>query len=520
MRINLSTRNCRLIIAIFTALLGISYIALDRMAPAGRRLVKVGGVDTVLYFDTAHSILFDHDFNLNNEFARIRPDAPRKIMPVSGLPSSCYAIGYSLLEVPFLALGTVVDAGTGRPDDGYSGYALYFYCLANIVFTGLGLLYLFKLLCEAAPSLGIGSERAPATALFVTFATFFGTTVGFYSFTHLAHTATFLLSAAFMYYWWKIRSSSEFPKWLLLGVTGGFLSICRWQDAIFLGAPVLFDLMTGEPWRNTRLWIRSRSAFAAGVTLCWIPQFLEWKAIYGKYLIYPYSPSYFVDNSYEIGLMKFSFPPPFLWRVLTSSRSGWFLWTPLVALGVAGLLYGITKSFRLLAPWVAVVGIELFLVGSVNGWHGTDSFGSRLMMSTIPVVSLGLFMLLGAAPAGLRGILIASALCCCVFSSLFAIQYRLDLLPSGETLTPREIFSDKVHLIRVRSQKKAASRAQQLLAANDAGSAVPILEDAASRGDDRDVLATLVRAYRAKGDLPHAQQAEIRWKRYLDTRLE
>jgi hypothetical protein len=520
----LTSRTCRRIIIGFTVLLGIAYVALDGSAPVGRGLFTMAGVDPVLYFDTAHSMLFDHDFNLNNEFSRIKPDSPRKIMPISGLPASCYAIGYSLLEVPFLAAGTVVDRVTGNAADGYSGYALYFYCIANVVLTGLGLLYLFNMLVEADPSFSFADSSLggqPGNALMVVFAIFFGTTVGTYAFTRMAHTATFLFASAFMFCWWRARDSSAAGKWLLVGLVGGFLSICRWQDAIFLGAPILYDLLGGEPWRHPLQWVRARAAYAVGVFICWIPQFIEWKAIFGKYLAYPYSPAYFVDHSYEIDLMKFSFPPPYLWNVLTSSHNGWFVWTPLVALGAAGLLYGTAKQFRLFAPWLAVVAIEVFLIGSVNGWSGTDGFGNRLLMSTLPIIALGLFALLSAAGArsGMRGLLVAAMVFCCVFSFLFAIQYRLKLIPKGTTLTASEVFSDKLHLMRVRRQKQAAQQGAMLLEADDFNSAIPILEAAAARGEDRDVLQTLSEAYRAKGDLRHAEEVDLRRKRYLDSSL-
>jgi hypothetical protein len=338
-----------------------------------------------------------------------------------------------------------------------------------------------------------------------------------YAFTHMAHTATFLFASAFMYYWWRARNSSAAGRWLVVGLVGGFLSICRWQDAIFLGAPVLHDLLGGEPWRNPVRWMRARASYAAGVVVCWIPQFIQWKAIYGKYLVYPYSAEYFPGHRIEV--MRFSFPPPFLFKVLTSTDNGWFVWTPLVALGAAGLLYATAKQFRLFAPWLAVVTIELCVIGAVNGWDGTDGFGNRLLMSTLPIIALGLFALLCAVGPGLRRVLIAAMVFCCVFSALFAIQYRLKLIPKGTTLTAAEVFSDKLHLMRVRRQKQAAQEGAMLLAANDFNSAISILEAAAARGEDRDVLLTLAEAYRAKGDLAHAEAIDLRRKRYLDTRL-
>jgi len=49
-------------------------LALDRIAPANRRLIKIRGEDPVAYFGMTHSILFDRDFDLRNEFQHAPPD--------------------------------------------------------------------------------------------------------------------------------------------------------------------------------------------------------------------------------------------------------------------------------------------------------------------------------------------------------------------------------------------------------------------------------------------------------------
>ena len=504
----LSRRHGGLAIAAFTLLLAVSYLTLDYMAPAGRRLAKITGIDTVGYFGIAHSLLFDHDFNLNNEYARF-PPAGRELTPieqVSGLPASHWPIGYSLLQIPFLALGTLLDAAAGNAADGYSRFALYGYGLGNIFMTGLGLFFLFQLLCEAGRTWGLQTGQASAYALFVTFATFFGTNIGYYSFAQLSHASTALFASIFLYYWWKIRSNNDSGRWLLLGLAGGVLSICRWQDIVFLAGPLFFDLMEGYPWRNPWPWLRSRSLYAFAAGLCWIPQIMEWKSIYGKYLTNPYGTSDSV------------FPPPFIWNVLMSTRNGWFTWTPLIVLGLLGLVYGALHFFRVYAPWIAVVTVEIALIGSLTYWHGTDSFSSRYLTSTVPIVSLGLFTLL-CASAEARKILVPVILVCCVFSVLFAFQLRFDLIPSSETLTVKEMFNDKFHLLGVRKQKIATHEAQRLLDADDPKSAIRTLEAAASHGDDRDVLALLAKAWRADGNQDRAEEVQGRLKRYLDTRL-
>jgi hypothetical protein len=496
------------ILVAFAILLLAVFVGLDAMAPGGRRLAKIEGFDTVNYFGISHSLLFDHDFNLTNEFTHIAPMSRlwSAVQPNTGLPGSVWGYGYSVLEMPFLAVGTLLDVVQGSPADGYSPSAIYVYCLGNVVMTGLGLLALFALLCRVGTERGISEERVTGYSLLVTFAVFFGTNVGYYAFPQLAHAATFLFASLFLAYWWKMRTSNKARVWLLLGLIGGFLSICRWQDIIFLGGPGLFDLLSGAPWKNPWPWLRSRLFYIAGAGICWIPQVIEWKVIYGKYLTMPQGAGFIV------------FPPAFILEVLFSSRNGWFLWTPFALIGVLGLLYGALRFTREFIPWIVVLALEVIVIGSMPTWHGYDSFSSRYLLTNSPLVGLGLFTLLCSLSPLLRRTLVAAVAACCIFTMLFAVQYRLNLIPNNETLTFSEIFTDKLRLLQVRRRKSAANTARWLLSKGHAFDAVILLEQAATLGDDRDVLSAMGSAYRAEGDVKLALAAEIKAQEFRDSR--
>lgn len=504
----LSRRSAYRILAGFCILLLAVFVVLDAVAPGGRRLAKIEGYDTVNYFDISHSLLFDHDFNLTNEFTHIAPYSRiwSAVQPNTGLPGSVWGYGYSALEIPFLAAGTLLDAVRGNPADGYSPSAIYVYCLGNVVMTGLGLLALFTLLCRVGEERGISEEQVTGYSLLVVFAVFFGTNVGYYAFPQLAHSATFLFASLFLAYWWKMRTSNRGPAWFLLGLIGGFLSICRWQDIIFLGGPGLFDLLAGTPWKSPLPWLRSRLLYVAGAGICWIPQVIEWKVIYGKYVTMPQGAGFIV------------FPPAFIREVLFSSRNGWFLWTPLALIGVLGLLYGAFRFTRQFIPWIVVLALEIIVIGSMPTWHGFDSFSSRYLLTNSPLVGLGLFTLLCALTPLLRRALVVTFAACCIFTMLFEVQYRLNLIPNNETLTSREIFTDKLRLLEVKRQKKTANTARWLVSQGHAFDAVLMLEQAADLGDDRDVLNAMGGAYRAEGDENLAKAAELKAQGYRDSR--
>jgi hypothetical protein len=505
----MSKRVCQIILISFAVLMLAGFALLDAAAPAGRRAAKVGGLDPVNYFGIAHSLLFDHDFNLNNEFTRIKPDGDlwSKTQPVTGLPSSPWGIGYSVLAIPFLAAGVAVDAAAGNPADGYSHFAIYFYCLTNVVMTGLGLLFLFTFLRDVGTEWGIPERRASFTALLLAFATFFGTNTGYYAFSQLSHAAVFLFVSIFLSLWWRIRDFDSPARWFTLGLVGGFLSIIRWQDLLFLGGPVLYDLLEGAPLQRRGAWLRSRALFAAAVVVCWIPQIFEWKVIYGKYLTVPQGPAFL------------SFPPAYMAEVLFSSRNGFFLWTPLTLIGVAGLVYGLFRRGNVLAPWLVVMALELAAAGSMKTWHGFDSFSSRYMNSTCPLIALGL-LAFAAAPGLLpRRILAVTTAACCLFTVLFALEFGLHLTPVSDRLTFRELVTDRFEFPRLRRQKQAAAQARTLLASGNASAAVDLLRGAAREGDAREVLGVLTQALRASGNGAEAEKSARQLQELLDSRL-
>ncbi len=196
----------QLLIVLFGLGLSAALFALQRAPVGGRSIVKITGVDPVYYFATAHSLLFDRDYDLTNDFQSLDPHQMFRTQahPASQMPENPYAIGYPILSVPFLAAGTAVDALAGRPADGYSQSALYFYFLANIAFVVVGMIFLSRLLQH----FGLSALQA----IFLTFSLWLATTLGYYTLSPMSHSATFMMASAFMLVWWKVKDSSSLRR--------------------------------------------------------------------------------------------------------------------------------------------------------------------------------------------------------------------------------------------------------------------------------------------------------------------
>ena len=116
----LGTLNARVTALIWTAgaVLTLALCLAARTPLGGRTIVRISGVDSVCYFGTAHSLLFDRDFDLTNQFARLPPDPSEwtAVRPETGKPGSQFAIGFSLMQIPFLAVGYVASVVFGDAD--------------------------------------------------------------------------------------------------------------------------------------------------------------------------------------------------------------------------------------------------------------------------------------------------------------------------------------------------------------------------------------------------------------------
>jgi hypothetical protein len=106
------------------------------------------------------------------------------------------------------------------------------------------------------------------------------------------------------------------------------MAAVRWQSLLFIAVPVTYDFLhiRGRPqWNLKWLWPRPLAGIVMMIVV--LPQFLEWHAIYGRYLVIQQGPDFL------------QFPPRYTLNVLFSSRHGWFVWTPVFGLCVAGLIY-------------------------------------------------------------------------------------------------------------------------------------------------------------------------------------
>jgi cytochrome c-type biogenesis protein CcmH/NrfG len=168
-----------------------------------------------------------------------------------------------------------------------------------------------------------------------------------------------------------------------------------------------------------------------------------------------------------------------------------------------------------------VLFLEVALVGSLTTqWPMGESFGMRALTCTLSVPALGLAWLAFHVSPRHRVFLGIVAVVCTVYSLVFALQYRMDLLPRQDWLTSEELARDKIFLRQAVQRQAEVRVANALLRDGHSSRALEVLQNAGRRyGDSRFLLEALAEAYTREGKQRQAEETRLRLKTLLDRRL-
>jgi hypothetical protein len=224
-----------------------------------------------------------------------------------------------------------------------------------------------------------------------------------------SHAVSAFGVALFVNVWLHVRQTWSPGGVFVLGLVAALLAMIREQDVFVALAPALdFALRRGRFWELgvAKLGV-SAAAGVAGFAAGYLPQLLAYNALNG----YP-GPASHVTR-------KMFWYAPHGWDVLFSPNHGFFFWTPLALLAIAGLVLlavrtsGDTRRIALVA--LIMVASQVYVAGSVASWTVAGAYGQRRFVCLTAVLVMGLAALFGAfarnAPKGARYIRVLAALC-------------------------------------------------------------------------------------------------------------
>jgi len=380
--------------------------------------------DEVQYFSYLRSLWFDHDVSFENEYQyfydhQIAQSAGfhgtfLELETATGRRINYGTIGCAILWSPFYAIADIwarVLRGIGRnvAVDGYSrpyvsavAYGSAFYGFATIV-----------LAIRAARRVAGGRALSSGLAIWA------GTPLLFYMYIAppFSHACSAFAVALFVTIWLKARMTWSVPGVVALGFAGALMAMVREQDIFFAFGPAL-DLVltlyheTGGRRQDTgsraadspRGWRRLVKSAVFGISafaLGYLPQLAAYNSLNGR----P-RPSPLVTR-------KMFWTAPHAAQVLADPEHGFFFWTPLAVLSLAGLVLmtfaprganAVTARAqsvsstdaasgirRLGACMLLMVALQVYISGAVESWTVAGAFGQRRF------VAITIFLVIGLA---------------------------------------------------------------------------------------------------------------------------
>jgi len=290
--------------------------------------------DGIFYYSWLRSIVIDNNIDFTDEYAHFH---------VQQLGNK-YSVGPALLWSPiFVWIHLLMKS------DGYNFWYQLAVGITSVFFTITGLILLFRLL---------NRYFSETTSILVIIAVACATNLFFYGSLDTVNSHSLSFFAACLYLSFIFKKEKNF---FLIGISLGLLGLVRMQDLIY--GFLLFPFIR---WRNI-------------IPLCigfFIPsslQLIAWQALYQQFWISPYLT----------GGEGFTWWQPHILEVLFSPRSGLFFWTPILFLGLAGLL----KKHKM---FLLIIALQIWIVASWSTWWQGASYGGRMFVSILPLFAFGL----------------------------------------------------------------------------------------------------------------------------------
>jgi hypothetical protein len=176
--------------------------------------------------------------------------------------------------------------------------------------------------------------------------------------------------------------------------------------------------------------------FSLIVILCLLPTFISRYVIYGSAFESGYIP-----------LSYWAWRSPYFLAVLFSPNHGLLVWTPVVILAAAGLLFFGWRERGVGTPILAAVLTFYLLIACYPDWDGISSYGNRFFISLTAPFILGLSVLFDRAARWFRSSRAALATvwsavaCLIVWNMAFVFQWGTHLVPARGPI----VWSEMIH---------------------------------------------------------------------------
>jgi hypothetical protein len=353
--------------------------------------------DEVQYFSYLRSLYFDHDVSFENEYRYFHE---RNIAQSAGFHETFlerataagrrvnYAtMGAGVLWLPFYAAADAWVRGTGSAEA--NGLTQPYITAVAYGSAFYGFLAILLSARAAGIVLGASGRVKPAPAarprvFWPALAIWIGTPLLFYMYVAppFSHACSAFAVALFVNVWLHVRQRWTARGAFALGLSAALVAMVREQDAFVAIGPLVdfgYSQLRNGQLPNT---LRAGLAGVAGTALGYLPQLLAYNALNG----YP-GPAAHVSR-------KMYWTSPWGLNVILSPEHGFFFWTPLAVLALAGLFLVRERIVALALGLMALS--QVYVAGSVASWTVAGAFGQRRFVCLTVVLVIGLSALWNA----------------------------------------------------------------------------------------------------------------------------
>jgi len=274
--------------------------------------------------------------------------------------------GLSILNLPFTIWPILL--GDKAILTGYEMPFSAAICVSTIFYYLIGLFFLYKFLIKLNVTKNAIAFTIICLGLGTNLLTYVAVAPG------NAHAYNFSLVTMLLYFSWHWHESPTFRKSIVVGILVGFLVLIRPTNIILCFVLLLF----GNRWQLKKFvveWKYTLLILVFGLLLV-SPQLLYWKYTSGSYFF----------NSY-VG-ERFYFTNPRWVEFLVGFRKGWFIYTPLVVLGLIGLIYSRSRNPYFLSG-VVIILVFIYVNSSWWCWWFGGGHGARGMIEVYPLLAPG-----------------------------------------------------------------------------------------------------------------------------------
>lgn len=289
-----------------------------------------------------------------------------------------YPMGLSYFYAPFFFAGHLIAKIFHLKTDGYSAPYQISVFIGCILYTIAAVLLLSKVLRHF-----FNDKISSLVLLIVVFGTNFIVHVTKDGQNTMSHALLFFTYSGILWCTIQWHQYQKLKHIIFLGILVGLTMAARPSEIVCVFIPLLWNVYNLQTLKSKwqllcREW-KHVLVFFVLVLLILFPQLLYWKTQTNQWLFDSYG-----NNPGE----GFEFLHPYIYEVLFSFRKGWFVYTPVMLIAVAGFYHLKKAQTPIFYALFVYFIVNLFIVSSWSCWWYAQSFSQRALIPSYPVMAI------------------------------------------------------------------------------------------------------------------------------------